>query len=107
TPTFVCQGEKNADDLIRRGLQATTVICNDWAPECVGSLAGYDLFILEDHDESGRKLAAKAQRALGKVAKSTPSSRCNTCGNISMESWDSTRRKTSATGSRPEAPRRG
>src|SRR5262249_9571258 len=28
-------------------------------------------FILEDHDESGRKLAAKAQRLLGKVAKST------------------------------------
>jgi hypothetical protein len=71
SPTFVCQGEKNANDLIKHKLQATTVICNDWTPECVGALTGYELFILEDHDDAGRKLAAKAQRLLGKVAKST------------------------------------
>jgi hypothetical protein len=70
-PIFVCQGEKNAKDLIDRGLIATTVISADWTPECVGALAGRELFILEDNDESGRRAAARARNLLSIVAKST------------------------------------
>jgi hypothetical protein len=68
---FVTEGEKNAKDLIKRGLLATTVICHDWTEECVAALTGYDLIILEDHDENGRKMAAAAQKLLARVVKST------------------------------------
>jgi hypothetical protein len=68
---FVTEGEKNADDLIKVGLLATTVISHKWTPECVAALTGYELIILEDHDDDGRRLAAAAQQALAPVAKST------------------------------------
>jgi hypothetical protein len=68
---FVTEGEKNARDLIRRGLLATTVICHDWTEECVAALSSYDLIILEDHDDHGRKIAAAAQQKLARVAKAT------------------------------------
>jgi RecA-family ATPase len=68
---FVTEGEKNARDLIKRGLLATTVICHDWTEECIAALAGYNLLILEDHDDHGRKIAARAQKLLAKVAKTT------------------------------------
>jgi hypothetical protein len=68
---YVCQGEKNADDLIGRGLLATTVACNEWTPECAAALTGHDAIILEDNDKKGRELAATANALLSKVAKST------------------------------------
>ena len=71
SPVFVCEGEKNADLLIKAGLLATTAVSHDWTEECVAALTGYDCFILEDHDKNGRKLAADAQRKLSKVARST------------------------------------
>ena len=70
-PVFVCMGEKNAQDLIDRKLLATTVISGKWTDECVGALAGFELFILEDNDAKGREQAAKAQALLSAVAKST------------------------------------
>src|SRR5262249_32500681 len=70
-PVFVCQGEKNAKDIMRHNkyLLATTVISAKWTPECVGALAGRDLFVIEDHDESGRKEAERVHALLLKVAK--------------------------------------
>jgi hypothetical protein len=67
---FVTEGEKNADDLARVGLLATTVISHKWTPECVAALADRHLIILEDHDDDGRKLSAASRDALFKVAKS-------------------------------------
>jgi hypothetical protein len=69
---FVTEGEKNADDLIKARLLATTVISHIWTEECVAALAGYELIILEDDDDDddGRKYASKAQELLAKVAKS-------------------------------------
>jgi hypothetical protein len=66
---FVTEGEKNADDLIKRGLLATTVISHKWDDECIAALTGYDLIILADHDEDGERDALKARRLLSKVAK--------------------------------------
>ena len=43
---FVCEGEKNADDVARSGLLATTVISHKWTPECAAALSGYHLIIL-------------------------------------------------------------
>jgi hypothetical protein len=67
---FVCEGEKNADDVARSGLLATTVISHKWTPECAAALSGYHLIILEDHDDDGKKLSAAAHKELVKVAKS-------------------------------------
>jgi len=61
---FVCEGEKNADTLIAAGLAATTVLSHKWTPECVTALTGYDVIILEDHDDDGRKQSAIAAKEL-------------------------------------------
>src|SRR5262245_52276391 len=47
TTVFVCEGEKNAADLIKNNILATTVLSHDWTDECVAALTGYDLIILE------------------------------------------------------------
>jgi DNA polymerase I-like protein with 3'-5' exonuclease and polymerase domains len=67
---IVTEGEKNADALIAAGILATTVLSHKWAPECITALNGRHLIILEDHDESGRKLAADATAKLSPVAAS-------------------------------------
>ncbi|MHC2318381.1 hypothetical protein ACVIHC_005427 [Bradyrhizobium diazoefficiens] len=66
---FVTEGEKNADDLIKRGLLATTVISHQWTDECVAALTGYDVIVLADHDEDGKREANTAHGVLSKVAK--------------------------------------
>jgi AAA domain len=40
-----------------------------WTPDCVQSLAGRDVWILEDNDEAGRKRAREAAEALHGTAK--------------------------------------
>src|SRR5262249_20492745 len=40
---FVCEGEANAEALIKAGLLATTVLSHKWASECISALAGYHL----------------------------------------------------------------
>jgi DNA polymerase-1 len=67
---IVTEGEKNADALISAGILATTVLSHKWTPECVEALNGRHLIILEDHDESGRRLAADAKAKLSPVATS-------------------------------------
>jgi RecA-family ATPase/DNA polymerase I-like protein with 3'-5' exonuclease and polymerase domains len=61
---FVTEGEKNADALIKAGLLATTVLSHKWTPECASALVGYDIIILEDHDDDGRKQSAIAHKTL-------------------------------------------
>ena len=67
---FVTEGEKNAKSLINAGLLATTIISHKWTDECVAALTGYDIIILEDHDNDGKKLASIARDRLSKVARS-------------------------------------
>jgi AAA domain-containing protein len=66
---FVTEGEKNADDLTKRGLLATTVVSHWWSDECIAALTGYDLIILADHDKDGERDANKAHGMLSKVSK--------------------------------------
>jgi DNA polymerase I len=68
---FICEGESNAEALITAGLIATTVLSHKWTPECIAALTGCHLFILQDHDKDGEKLASNAQRHLAPVAAST------------------------------------
>src|SRR5262249_14830623 len=68
---FVTEGEANAAALIGAGLLATTVLSHKWTPECGAALTGHHLIILADHDDSGKTLAANAQKKLAPVAAST------------------------------------
>ena len=54
---FICEGEKDADRVAALGHCATTVAAGKWTDECVKALAGRDVFIFEDNDDTGRKKA--------------------------------------------------
>src|SRR5262249_26653626 len=68
---FVCEGEANAEALIRAGLLATTVLSHAWTQECVTALAERHVIILQDNDKNGEQLATIAQKRLAPVAAST------------------------------------
>jgi len=67
---FVCEGEKDADNVAALGLCATTVAGGVWTADCTAPLAGRDVFILEDNDKTGRDKALEAAKALHGIAKS-------------------------------------
>jgi RecA-family ATPase len=64
---FVTEGEKDADNVAELGLCATTVAGGVWTETCAAPLAGRDIVILEDNDETGRKKALTAATALHDV----------------------------------------
>jgi putative DNA primase/helicase len=67
---FVCEGEKDTDNVIKLGYCATTVASHKWTGECVRALVDRDCWILEDNDKAGRKNAIDAAKALYGIAKS-------------------------------------
>jgi RecA-family ATPase len=66
---FFCEGEKDADRVAGLGHCATTVAGGKWTNECVKSLAGRDVIILEDNDDAGRAKALAAAQTLQGTAK--------------------------------------
>jgi AAA domain len=65
---FFCEGEKDADRVASFKYCATTIASGTWTNECAQALAGRDVLILEDNDDSGRKRAlAAAQELRGKA----------------------------------------
>jgi putative DNA primase/helicase len=67
---FVTEGEKDADRLAELGHCATTVASGKWTKDCIEALAGRHCIILQDNDETGRKKAIEAAKALHGVAAS-------------------------------------
>jgi 5S rRNA maturation endonuclease (ribonuclease M5) len=65
---FVCEGEKDADNVAALGHCATTVAGGKWTEDCMKALAGRDVIILEDVDEAGHKKAIAAANALHRTA---------------------------------------
>ena len=65
---FFCEGEKDADRVASLDHIATTVAHGKWTDECVQTLAGRDILILEDNDKAGRKTALEAATLLHGVA---------------------------------------
>lgn len=59
---YICEGEKDADNLAALGVVATTspMGAGKWRPEYGRSLANKHVVILPDNDEPGRKHAAQA-----------------------------------------------
>jgi hypothetical protein len=66
---FVCEGEKDADRVASLGHCATTVAHGKWTDECINALAGRDVLIFEDNDDTGREKALKAAQLLHGNAK--------------------------------------
>jgi len=66
---FVCEGEKDADNVAALNCCATTVACGDWTEDCIKAIAGRDVLILRDMDQAGHAKALKAAQALHGVAK--------------------------------------
>ena len=66
---FVCEGEKDADNIAAPGQCATTVAAGKWTSDCVQALAGHDVIILADNDSAGHNKAKAAATALHGVAK--------------------------------------
>ena len=66
-PMFVCEGEKDADNVAALGLIATTNPggAKVWQPELAQWFKGKQLlYVLEDNDEPGRMHTAKITAAL-------------------------------------------
>ena len=61
---FVTEGEKDADRVAELNLCATTVATGKWTDDCIKALAGRNVAILQDNDDSGRKKALEAATAL-------------------------------------------
>jgi hypothetical protein len=67
---FVCEGEKDADNVATLGICATTVASGKWTDDCIQALDGRDCWILEDNDDTGRRKALEAAKLLHPVANS-------------------------------------
>ncbi len=67
TDVFLCEGEKDADNLRKIGL--TTSSFKNWKPEFNSFIKGANIILLLDHDKSGVKQASAACKILfGKMA---------------------------------------
>ena len=69
---YVCEGEKDADNLRKLGLVATTnpLGAGKWRPEYSETLTGANVVILPDKDDAGRKHAQQVTQSLAGKAKS-------------------------------------
>jgi hypothetical protein len=67
---LVTEGEKDADRVASLGHCATTVASGKWNGVDISALAARDIFILEDHDKTGRDKALTAARMLHPTARS-------------------------------------
>ena len=67
---YVCEGEKDSDNLVARGLIATTNSggASRWHPAYAQQLAGRSVIVLPDNDQPGREHAALVARTLYGVA---------------------------------------
>ncbi|MBI3653688.1 MAG: hypothetical protein HY231_21865 [Acidobacteria bacterium] len=66
-----CEGEKDVESAEALGFVATTAgSSSDWRTEFADCLAGFDLVIIPDQDDAGRRCAAKVARdCYGKAAR--------------------------------------
>jgi hypothetical protein len=71
-PVFIAEGEKDADNLIKLGLLATTNAggAGKWRTDYSAALSGRDVVILPDNDEPGQLHAIDVARSLLGTAKS-------------------------------------
>lgn len=65
---FVCEGEKDADQLAALGHCATTVAAGNWDGVDISDVAGRDVIVIEDADKAGVEKAHKAATRLRAVA---------------------------------------
>jgi hypothetical protein len=70
SPVFVVEGEKDADNLHRLGLLATTSSegAGKWTPELAPWFKGRTVYVLPDNDDPGRKHARQVAQNLHGIA---------------------------------------
>jgi hypothetical protein len=70
-PVYVCEGEKDVENLVELGFVATTNVggANKWLPEYNETFRGADIVIVPDNDQIGRDHANVIGNALTGVAK--------------------------------------
>jgi hypothetical protein len=63
---FICEGERCVDDLVARGLEATSNVfgAGKWRPEYGQWLRGRHVVVLADNDEPGQQHAQQVAAAL-------------------------------------------
>jgi len=63
---YICEGEKDCDNLVKIGLAATTNSggAEKWQPELSEALIGASVVIIPDKDEPGKRHAAKVANSL-------------------------------------------
>jgi hypothetical protein len=71
-PVFICEGEKDADNLSREGVAATTCAmgAGKWSDELSQHFAGADVVILPHNDEAGKAHGQQVAASVSRVAKS-------------------------------------
>jgi RecA-family ATPase len=67
---FLCEGEKDADNIAERGFCATCAAGGKWTPDMVQAIAGRDVLVMQDNDAAGEKKAQHAASLLHGVAAS-------------------------------------
>lgn len=69
---YVCEGEKDVENMMRCGLVATTnpMGAGNWRDEYSKFLSGRHVVVFQDNDESGRKHTAAVRKSLAGVAAS-------------------------------------
>jgi RecA-family ATPase len=68
-PIFVCEGEKDCDEVSKLGLYSTCVAGGVWTSEIAGVLKDRDVIYLADNDKAGREKSVRAGQALSGIAK--------------------------------------
>jgi AAA domain-containing protein len=66
---FLCEGEKDSDNVCALDLTATTVASGKWTQDCIDALTGRDCWIIQDVDDAGDKKARNTAKHLYRVAK--------------------------------------
>jgi hypothetical protein len=68
---IICEGEKDADNLVKLGFTATTNAggAGKWTPELSQWFKGRDIFILPDNDDPGEKHGKQVAEALAGIAR--------------------------------------
>lgn len=71
-PVFVCEGEKDCDNMAALGYAATTspMGAGKWRKEHAKTLTGADVYIIPDNDEPGARHGEQVAHSLAGIAKS-------------------------------------
>ncbi|MBR1157199.1 hypothetical protein [Bradyrhizobium sp. JYMT SZCCT0428] len=81
---YWCEGEKDVETCIRRGLVATTAAGQQLSPVIAKALAGRHLVVLVDNDTKGEENARRRLRRFATMRRASASCACRDCSAVRM-----------------------